>query len=336
MKKFLLIISVVFVALWACNDENEASYYQVSGVSAAEDFVDSRDQKVYKCITIGDQIWLAENLAYRLTLGDNNLACRTFEEEYLSLPIDSVKISTDDYIAAMNQDIANGTLEDINLGYMMVSDMMVMMFSMGASVDDLIGMYEGTYPTFTDAFKRYKTELPARVVAAQMIAQGENADRENGNYSGTYGYLYSLEGALAALPEEGGWRLPTEEDWEKLERHLGMAESDVARENDWRGTTEGALLKEGEHGIGFNALFAGGKMYTPSYSKWYDANSFSREGQNAYFWTSEKIAETDSTYLGVIRSVAIFNDQILRTTTRLENEDGHPTMFSVRLVKDKN
>ena len=169
-----------------------------------------------------------------------------------------------------------------------------------------------------------------------MIAQGENADRENGNYSGTYGYLYSLEGALAALPEEGGWRLPTEEDWEKLERHLGMAESDVARENDWRGTTEGALLKEGEHGIGFNALFAGGKMYTPSYSKWYDANSFSREGQNAYFWTSEKIAETDSTYLGVIRSVAIFNDQILRTTTRLENEDGHPTMFSVRLVKDKN
>ena len=249
MKKFLLIISVVFVALWACNDENEASYYQVPGVSAAEDFVDSRDQKVYKCITIGDQIWLAENLAYRLTLGDNNLACRTFEEEYLSLPIDSVKISTDDYIAAMNQDIANGTLEDINLGYMMVSDMMVMMFSMGASVDDLIGMYEGTYPTFTDAFKRYKTELPARVVAAQIIAQGENADRENGNYSGTYGYLYSLEGALAALPEEGGWRLPTEEDWEKLERHLGMAESDVARENDWRGTTEGALLKEGEHGF---------------------------------------------------------------------------------------
>lgn len=336
MKKFVFIISVVLVALWACNDEDEVSYYQVPGVSAAEDFVDSRDQKVYKCITIGDQIWLAENLAYRLTLGDNNLACRTFEEEYLSLPIDSVKISTDDYIAAMNQDIANGTLEDINLGYMMVSDMMVMMFSMGASVDDLIGMYEGTYPTFTDAFKRYKTELPAQVVVAQMIAQGENADRENGNYSGTYGYLYSLEGALAALPEEGGWRLPTEEDWEKLERHLGMAESDVARENDWRGTTEGALLKEGEHGIGFNALFAGGKMYTPSYSKWYDANSFSREGQNAYFWTSEKIAETDSTYLGVIRSVAIFNDQILRTTTRLENEDGHPTMFSVRLVKDKN
>lgn len=347
MKKFVFIISVVLVALWACNDEDEVSYYQVPGVSAAEDFVDSRDQKVYKCITIGDQIWLAENLAYRLTLGDNNLACRTFEEKYLSSPIDSVKLTGQDYVDAMNRDIANGVLPDAT--YEMFGTTIYvkddisnyfLLYQMG--VDDVIGacemyeMYYGWPSAFREALIRYKEELPAQVVVAQMIAQGENADRENGNYSGTYGYLYSLEGALAALPEEGGWRLPTEEDWEKLERHLGMAESDVARENDWRGTTEGALLKEGEHGIGFNALFAGGKMYTPSYSKWYDANSFSREGQNAYFWTSEKIAETDSTYLGVIRSVAIFNDQILRTTTRLENEDGHPTMFSVRLVKDKN
>ena len=92
MKKFILIVTVIFVALWACNDEEKVSYYQVPNVSAAEDFRDARDQKVYKCITIGDQIWLAENLAYRVTLGDNNLACRTFEEDYLSVPIDSVKI----------------------------------------------------------------------------------------------------------------------------------------------------------------------------------------------------------------------------------------------------
>ena len=335
MKKFILIVSVIFVALWACNDEEKVSYYQVPGVSAAEDFVDSRDQKVYKCITIGDQIWLAENLAYRVTVGDNNLACRTFEEEYLSVPIDSVKVPVDDYIAAMNQDIANGVLEDIDLGMMMVSDMMVMMLSYGTPIDDLIAMYEALYPTFTDAFKRYKTELPQRVVLSQLIAQGRNADRENGHYSDSLGYLYSLEGALAALPTEGGWRLPTDEDWKKLERYLGMAESEVERENDWRGTTEGALLKAGDHGIGFNALFGGGKMYTTGYSNWYDVESFSRKGQNAYFWSSERIAENDSTDVGVIRSMAVFTDQILRTTTRLVNEDGHPTMFSVRLVKNK-
>ncbi len=327
MKKFILIVSVIFVALWACNDEEKVSYYQVPNVSAAEDFVDARDQKVYKCITIGDQIWLAENLAYRVTLGDNNLACRTFEEDYLSIPIDSVKIPAEDYIAAMYQDIANGVIEDVN-GMSMYIEMML---SMGASVDDII-LY---YPDFAPAFERYKKELPERVVLSQLIAQGQVTDRENGHYSDSLGYLYSLEGALAALPAEGGWRLPTDEDWKKLERYLGMAESEVERENDWRGTTEGALLKEGEHGIGFNALFGGGKMYTAGYSKWYDNESFSRKGQNAYFWTSTTRPETDSTDVGVIRSMAVFTDQILRTTTRLVNEDGHPTMFSVRLVKDK-
>lgn len=327
MKKFILIVTVIFVALWACNDEEKVSYYQVPNVSAAEDFVDARDQKVYKCITIGDQIWLAENLAYRVTLGDNNLACRTFEEDYLSIPIDSVKIPAEDYIAAMYQDIANGVIEDVN-GMSMYIEMML---SMGASVDDII-LY---YPDFAPAFERYKKELPQQVVLSQLIAQGQVTDRENGHYSDSLGYLYSLEGALAALPAEGGWRLPTDEDWKKLERYLGMAESEVERENDWRGTTEGALLKEGEHGIGFNALFGGGKMYTDGYSNWYDNESFSRKGQNAYFWTSTTRPETDSTDVGVIRSVAVFTDQILRTTTRLVNEDGHPTMFSVRLVKDK-
>ena len=327
MKKFILIVTVIFVALWACNDEEKVSYYQVPNVSAAEDFVDARDQKVYKCITIGDQIWLAENLAYRVTLGDNNLACRTFEEDYLSIPIDSVKIPAEDYIAAMYQDIANGVIEDVN-GMSMYIEMML---SMGASVDDII-LY---YPDFAPAFERYKKELPQQVVLSQLIAQGQVTDRENGHYSDSLGYLYSLEGALAALPAEGGWRLPTDEDWKKLERYLGMAESEVERENDWRGTTEGALLKEGDHGIGFNALFGGGKMYTDGYSNWYDNESFSRKGQNAYFWTSTTRPETDSTEVGVIRSMAVFTDQILRTTTRLVNEDGHPTMFSVRLVKNK-
>ncbi len=337
MKKFILIVTVIFVALWACNDEEKVSYYQVPNVSAAEDFVDARDQKVYKCITIGDQIWLAENLAYRVTLGDNNLACRTFEEDYLSVPIDSVKIPNSLYSEAMHRDIASGVLEDIDAGFFgMVSDVMdMMLLEYNTPIDELIAMYEMAYPTFTDALKRYKSELPERVVLSQLIAQGQVADRENGHYSDSLGYLYSLEGALAALPAEGGWRLPTDEDWKKLERYLGMAESEVERENDWRGTTEGALLKEGEHGIGFNALFGGGKMYTDGYSNWYDNESFSRKGQNAYFWTSTTRPETDSTEVGVIRSMAVFTDQILRTTTRLVNEDGHPTMFSVRLVKDK-
>ena len=357
MKKFVFIISVVLVALWACNDEDEVSYYQVPGVSAAEDFVDSRDQKVYKCITIGDQIWLAENLAYHLRIGDDNLACRTYEEDYLrsALTADSINVGGDtqyneEIIARMDADIAAGLIDDAVFdGLMHISDDVRGRLERGSTLDEIFAdeylfpMFENDYglkPDLRLALLRYEQEIAEKLVdEVNEAAFAENlatAEGENGHYSDSLGYLYSLEGALAALPAEGGWRLPTDEDWKKLERYLGMAESEVERENDWRGTTEGALLKEGEHGIGFNALFAGGKMYSPSYSSWYDDETFSRKGQNAYFWTSEKIAETDSTYLGVIRSVAIFNDQILRTTTRLENEDGHPTMFSVRLVKDKN
>ena len=38
---------------------------------------------------------------------------------------------------------------------------------------------------------------------------------------GTYGYLYSWQGAQEAVPD--GWRLPTDDDWKKLEMALGMA-----------------------------------------------------------------------------------------------------------------
>ena len=37
---------------------------------------------------------------------------------------------------------------------------------------------------------------------------------------GTYGYLYSWQGAQEAVPD--GWRLPTDDDWKKLEMALGM------------------------------------------------------------------------------------------------------------------
>ena len=39
-----------------------------------------------------------------------------------------------------------------------------------------------------------------------------------------YGNLYSYEEAKANAPE--GWRLPTDEDWKKLERAMGMSQGD--------------------------------------------------------------------------------------------------------------
>ena len=45
-----------------------------------------------------------------------------------------------------------------------------------------------------------------------------------------YGNLYSYEEAKANAPE--GWRLPTDEDWKKLERAMGMSQGDgIPRDN---------------------------------------------------------------------------------------------------------
>ena len=47
-----------------------------------------------------------------------------------------------------------------------------------------------------------------------------------------YGNFYYIDEALANCPE--GWRLPTDEDWQSLERALGMPEGDIAGLG-WRG-----------------------------------------------------------------------------------------------------
>ena len=46
-------------------------------------------------------------------------------------------------------------------------------------------------------------------------------------------FLYTYEGALKAVPE--GWRLPTDDDWKKLEATLGMSVSQIGMLDEWRG-----------------------------------------------------------------------------------------------------
>ena len=70
-----------------------------------------------------------------------------------------------------------------------------------------------------------------------------------------FGRLYPWEDALKASPE--GWRLPTSEDWKKLEIELGM-DPDDALSFGWRGTDQGAQLKEGGSS-GFDAMLSGYK-----------------------------------------------------------------------------
>ncbi len=112
-----------------------------------------------------------------------------------------------------------------------------------------------------------------------------------------FGQLYPWEEALKASP--AGWRLPTSEDWKRLEIELGM-DPDEADEFGWRGTDQGTQLKE--HGTtGFDALLSGYKDGTVLYDgRYFDIGYF------AAFWSA---TEYDS-IKAVTRFVYVTYDDI--------------------------
>lgn len=67
MKKaltvFVLLLSALFLSC-ATDAEDEFDASKVCPVSKRGTFVDARDGRVYKYTTIGDQVWMAENLNY--------------------------------------------------------------------------------------------------------------------------------------------------------------------------------------------------------------------------------------------------------------------------------
>lgn len=64
----------------------------------------------------------------------------------------------------------------------------------------------------------------------------DEVDDMNNNYMPVYGNLMKWDDAVESAP--AGWRLPTDEDWQKLETSLGMTETN-------------ALGIRGENGVGY-------------------------------------------------------------------------------------
>ncbi|MDE6095692.1 MAG: fibrobacter succinogenes major paralogous domain-containing protein [Muribaculaceae bacterium] len=142
------------------------------------------------------------------------------------------------------------------------------------------------------------------------------------NYLPKYGNPMTLEDAVASAPE--GWRLPTDEDWQKLERTLGM--KDTANKG-FRGDGVAYALTNKESGTELGLDFGGGCFPMKVYG-WIEIN-LDYVGEHAYYWTST----IDDTYqedypMAYYRRVTVNYGKVSRACMRSDS------YLSVRWVKD--
>ena len=284
MKRILWII--LAFTLLNCQDDDNVIRPDVT----LSEFTDARDQYTYKCIEVGDQVWMAENLRFALT-GQVFDGCWTWNEVMPEITTKGfVKLAGEYWIHSKISDDLYLKIDSFN--------------DEGLSYQEMIVELGDELPKeFLEDF--YKCS-------------------PNKEFYNDYGYLYTYDAAMKAVPE--GWRLPTDEDWKKLEAHLGMNQKEIEALDRWRGDGQGDLLKCGEGNLGFDALLCGGKLFGVGDK----VNVFSQQGTNAYFWSSSIAHDTDSTQVAVVRGVGLWNSGILRFNSRVDK-----TAYSVRCVKDK-
>ena len=136
-----------------------------------------------------------------------------------------------------------------------------------------------------------------------------------------YGCLYTLQGALDAVPD--GWRLPTDDDWQNLERRMGMSKSDAAN-TEWRGSVAPSFFYDSSHANAQIGILMGG-YYTPHVSG--SNNGYRFMGVHGFFWTSSTDDSKDGIYY-YYRKFTYNNDAIYRQSMEGSNK------LSVRLVRD--
>jgi uncharacterized protein (TIGR02145 family) len=179
------------------------------------------------------------------------------------------------------------------------------------------GLSAQSISAFVDARdgKEYKSvKIGEQVWMAQNLNfeyNGSNCYLDNVENCNEYGKLYNLEAAKIVCP--AGWHLPSDAEWQILEKYLGMSDAELQKVDKWRGTNQGKRLVS-DTAISFNLLY-GGYRNPPS--------NYNLIRMQAFFWTSTEVqgsAWYRQFYSGI--------PQIFRATKKGD------WSFSVRCVKD--
>lgn len=329
--------AISMLTIHSCSKEEQEGLinFDNSVISSANNFVDTRDNTTYPCIKIGNQIWMAENLRYA-TPGGPLSGCYTWGEATFSTKsitsLDDVPLTDDEWM-----EIAYRVARDPQYNswpqYASGSRTGTVMISrnignvMGYGQAYLNNMFASRYPLYSEAFT--KTVLSdANFLKKLGDKKLEEAEVANNHYSLANGYLYSYDGATAAVPE--GWRLPTDDDWKALEMTLGLSMDDANKMEAWRGEGLSKLLSASGDSK-FNAPKAGASIYTITES----TNQYKYKGDGWYYWSSTKTNPNDSIQSQriIIRLSDNFTTKVWRGTSPITN--GYRNMlYSVRCVKD--
>lgn len=323
----LLSAAALFAA--SCGgDEPKTIQYNLSAVQPGEDFTDPRDNNVYHTVRVGNQLWMAENLRYAPN-GYSLDGAYSWNER----PVDLTKIVPDN--AAVTELIdrlfhdpkyngwevdgtpiapwVEGFIKQLKRGRMTIAEVRENIRYLNPAFDD----------TLTVRLLKY-AELPEARHKAGM-ANFEKTEKDNGGYVAKNGFLYTFAAAQKAAPE--GWRLPTDEDWKKLEHTLGLPAAEADLNEAWRGEGLATLLSVGGKS-GFNALRTGGNLYQRE-----AGNFFENKDKAWYFWTATHTILQDSIPAAYVRLSDHFTTKVWRGTSRVAN-NYRPVLYSVRCVKD--
>lgn len=157
---------------------------------------------------------------------------------------------------------------------------------------------------------------PAPVISPITGFDFEADYAENGN-------LYDWDEAQAACPE--GWRLPSDEEWKRLEMALGMPESE-ANSLDWRGEGVADLLQQGDDGLGLNLGLSGCAWASGDYGNDLYLNDLDTFG---WYWTSTENEDDGLEITTVFFRKIFYNyNTVCRRSTPLE------ILMRVRCVRD--